>query len=208
MSGWDSLSWEAKRGAVLAQALFVCEICEEADAKDVDHIWPRSLGGTDQRKNLRAACGPCNKSKGNRIYGEDIDRDPTLAVMGVVHHRREALAHSIQASKWAAVAYLVARHGMSTSDAEDAVLAQNLSDISRETLWALVQDERERLVRLTTSTLMESTTTFVEVARSESEECVYGCGISVVPSYAEGPNGHYTRHRENGDSLRLPEVSS
>jgi hypothetical protein len=206
VSGWDSLSWEAKRGAVLSQALFLCEICDDEPATDVDHIWPRSLGGSDQRKNLRAACGPCNKSKGNRIYGDDINRDPTLAVMGVVHHRREALSHIIAACKWSAVAQLVGLHGMDTSEAEDALLALNLTDIPMETLWALVDHERERLVALVAPAAPEPTV--VEVNDGDTEKCIYGCGASVMPSYATGPKGHYTTHAENGDVRMVPDGAS
>lgn len=36
-------------------------------ATDVDHIWPRRLGGEDHVNNLRAACGTCNKAKGDRV---------------------------------------------------------------------------------------------------------------------------------------------
>lgn len=42
----------------------------EADKKalTLDHIIPRSKGGSDKRKNLVTACQPCNQRKGNRIY--------------------------------------------------------------------------------------------------------------------------------------------
>lgn len=61
--GWDSLSWEAKRGAVLAEADFICEKCHES-AGEVDHIWPRAEGGGDDRENLQALCRGCNARKG------------------------------------------------------------------------------------------------------------------------------------------------
>lgn len=102
MSGWDSLSWEAKRGAVLAQALFVCEMCQTADANDVDHIWPRSKGGTDARWNLRAACKRCNRSKGDAVHLADLERDPDLLKFGVNHYEYLAFSSVIEAARWSA----------------------------------------------------------------------------------------------------------
>jgi hypothetical protein len=100
MSGWDSLSWEAKRGAVLAQALFVCEICGEASATQVDHIWPRTLGGSHRRSNLRAACGPCNRQKGGQLWRSDIERQPHLVGDGVNDALRRAASALIDATRW------------------------------------------------------------------------------------------------------------
>lgn len=65
---WSSLAWEAKRGAVLAEAGFVCEMCG-AVATEVDHVWPVTEGGTDDRENLQAACRSCNARKGSRTVG-------------------------------------------------------------------------------------------------------------------------------------------
>lgn len=80
---WLALSWEAKRGAVLAGAGFICEICHDADAVEVDHIWPKNQGGTDQRHNLRAACRACNAKKADKIYTQDLVHNPHLAIQGV-----------------------------------------------------------------------------------------------------------------------------
>ena len=33
-----------------------------------DHIFPRSLGGSDDLDNLRLLCRPCNSKKGARVY--------------------------------------------------------------------------------------------------------------------------------------------
>lgn len=38
---------------------------------EIDHIIPRSLGGTTERDNLWLACSLCNDHKGNRIAAPD-----------------------------------------------------------------------------------------------------------------------------------------
>lgn len=47
-----------------------CEYCGSSIASksdmSIDHIVPRTAGGTHEVSNLRAACGSCNTSKGNR----------------------------------------------------------------------------------------------------------------------------------------------
>ena len=42
-----------------------CSICGAAGVPlHVDHITPRSLGGTDHPSNLRPLCGPCHRRHG------------------------------------------------------------------------------------------------------------------------------------------------
>jgi HNH endonuclease len=59
--------WPSVREYVLERDGRLCQICRFTIASDVDHIWPRRLGGRDHIGNLRAACGPCNKSKSDRV---------------------------------------------------------------------------------------------------------------------------------------------
>jgi diadenosine tetraphosphate (Ap4A) HIT family hydrolase/5-methylcytosine-specific restriction endonuclease McrA len=57
------------RFEVLKQAKFHCELCGiSADVKnlEVDHIIPKSLGGSDELSNFQALCYTCNAQKGNR----------------------------------------------------------------------------------------------------------------------------------------------
>ena len=37
----------------------------------IEHIKPRSQGGSDGLSNLAAACGPCNRSRGNQRAAQD-----------------------------------------------------------------------------------------------------------------------------------------
>jgi 5-methylcytosine-specific restriction endonuclease McrA len=45
----------------------VCTYCGATDRPlQIEHIQPRSQGGSDRISNLTLACGPCNEAKGNR----------------------------------------------------------------------------------------------------------------------------------------------
>jgi ATP adenylyltransferase len=61
------------RYEILKRAAFRCELCgvsADERALDVDHILPRSAGGTDDPENLQALCCLCNTNKG---AGDDAD---------------------------------------------------------------------------------------------------------------------------------------
>lgn len=65
---------------VLKAARGRCELCGvsgEERALDVDHIVPRSRGGTDDLSNLQALCYRCNQVKGNR---DDTDFRASSAI--------------------------------------------------------------------------------------------------------------------------------
>ncbi len=56
------------RYEVLSRAMFKCELCGiSADEKniEVDHIFPKSLGGRDDLTNYQALCYSCNAAKRN-----------------------------------------------------------------------------------------------------------------------------------------------
>jgi len=47
----------------------VCQLCgatRDDDRLEVDHIIPRSRGGSNDPDNLQVLCAPCNRAKGNR----------------------------------------------------------------------------------------------------------------------------------------------
>ena len=57
------------RHGVLARDRHRCVYCG-ARATTIDHLLPRSRGGTWTWLNTVAACGPCNERKGNRTPAE------------------------------------------------------------------------------------------------------------------------------------------
>lgn len=57
------------RRAIFVRDEFECQYCG-AVAENVDHIHPRSKGGTHTWDNVVASCRPCNAKKENRLPGE------------------------------------------------------------------------------------------------------------------------------------------
>lgn len=63
------------RWAIYRRDNFACRLCGELvnfrdycnniDGPTLDHIIPRSLGGSDEIENLRLACRMCNSKRGN-----------------------------------------------------------------------------------------------------------------------------------------------
>ena len=50
-----------KKTSIKKNAGWKCEICNASGVfLNIDHIIPKSLGGTGSRKNLRALCRPCH----------------------------------------------------------------------------------------------------------------------------------------------------
>ena len=59
------------RRAVLARDAYTCQYCgRESAGLTVDHVIPRSRGGSSHWDNIVAACAPCNRKKGNRLPKE------------------------------------------------------------------------------------------------------------------------------------------
>ena len=54
--------WKRIRLQVLNRDAWTCAYCGD-QAKQVDHVWPRSKGGEDTLDNLVAACERCNYAK-------------------------------------------------------------------------------------------------------------------------------------------------
>jgi 5-methylcytosine-specific restriction endonuclease McrA len=61
------------RRTVLARDLYTCQYCAAQPGRadlTVDHVLPRSRGGLTTWENVVAACGSCNRRKGNRTPEE------------------------------------------------------------------------------------------------------------------------------------------
>jgi 5-methylcytosine-specific restriction endonuclease McrA len=61
------MSWDRIRWTVLERDDHTCRYCGRI-ATHVDHIIPRSAGGSDHLWNLVAACQFCNCSKGAKVF--------------------------------------------------------------------------------------------------------------------------------------------
>lgn len=59
------------RKAVLARDSYTCQYCgSESHGLTVDHVVPRSRGGSSAWDNIVAACAPCNRKKGSKLPAE------------------------------------------------------------------------------------------------------------------------------------------
>ena len=77
LPGWtyqrgEQYGWENVKMYVRARDKYTCQYCGAVMPPDleVDHIVPRSRGGTDRPDNLVAACHECNRRKGNQTATE------------------------------------------------------------------------------------------------------------------------------------------
>ncbi len=56
------------RRAVFARDRWTCQYCGHERGKlTVDHVIPRSKGGTQSWENIVTCCAPCNRRKGDRL---------------------------------------------------------------------------------------------------------------------------------------------
>lgn len=60
-------AWVKLRARVMKRDGYLCQACAKAgrvtEATEVDHIVPKSRGGTDAGTNLQALCVPCHATK-------------------------------------------------------------------------------------------------------------------------------------------------
>jgi 5-methylcytosine-specific restriction endonuclease McrA len=69
------------RRAVFARDSWTCQYCGARSNLTVDHVVPRSKGGTSTWDNIVASCAPCNRRKGNllpRQVGMTLTRAPRV----------------------------------------------------------------------------------------------------------------------------------
>lgn len=66
-------SSEAKRkwrNSIKKHWNYKCAYCGSDENLTLDHITPRSKGGSDRITNVLCACNDCNKSKGHQMWSE------------------------------------------------------------------------------------------------------------------------------------------
>ena len=59
--------WRKIRQRIINRDRGLCQMCSN-EGDSVDHIVPRSQGGTDDDDNLQLLCRSCNSSKGGRFF--------------------------------------------------------------------------------------------------------------------------------------------
>lgn len=79
------------RQTVREKANYLCEYCHSperlsANRFTIDHIIPRSVGGSDDISNLALACRRCNERRYNFVAGVDPE---TQEVVPIFNLRRE-----------------------------------------------------------------------------------------------------------------------
>ena len=80
-----------------------CAYCHATNVPlEVDHIRPRSLGGSDRLSNLILACHACNQKKGDRPVEQFLSKKPDLLKM-VLSRAKAPLkdATAVNATRWA-----------------------------------------------------------------------------------------------------------
>ncbi|MBV8384847.1 MAG: HNH endonuclease [Planctomycetaceae bacterium] len=79
-----------------------CAYCSKTDVPlQIEHIIPRSRGGTDRVSNLTLACEPCNRRKGNRPVEGFLKRKPEV-LERVLKRAKAPLkdATAVNATRW------------------------------------------------------------------------------------------------------------
>jgi 5-methylcytosine-specific restriction endonuclease McrA len=72
-------SMRITRRAIFARDRHRCQYCGSDRHLTIDHVVPRSKGGTDTWDNVVTSCAPCNRKKGDRLLhhaGFDLLRHP------------------------------------------------------------------------------------------------------------------------------------
>lgn len=71
----------------------LCEYCHSPERIStsrftIDHLQPRSLGGSDDSENLALACSRCNQRRYNFIVGRDLESAAIVSLFNPRSHSR------------------------------------------------------------------------------------------------------------------------
>ena len=80
-----------------------CAYCQAKEVPlEIDHIRPKSLGGSDRVSNLTLACRPCNQKKGNRPVETFLAKKPDL-LSKILARAKSPLrdAAAVNSTRWA-----------------------------------------------------------------------------------------------------------
>ena len=90
------------RESLLEKWQRTCASCGKADVPlQVEHIHPKSRGGSDRVSNLTLACAPCNRRKGNRPVEDFLESRPEV-LERIKRQARAPLkdATAVDATRW------------------------------------------------------------------------------------------------------------
>lgn len=93
--------WEV-REYLLAKFDRTCQYCKAIDKPlEVEHIQPRSRGGSDRVSNLTLACRDCNQAKGNQ-YIQDFLKGNSSLVSHILKQAKTPLkdAAAVNSTRW------------------------------------------------------------------------------------------------------------
>lgn len=70
---WGNLSSKSRRARLFRKGHRLCIYCQAEltlETSTLEHLVPRSRGGSDDKSNLTLACFPCNNRKGDMTVSE------------------------------------------------------------------------------------------------------------------------------------------
>lgn len=79
---------EIVRQSVRERAHYLCEYCHSpkrssSDMFTLDHVLPKSLGGSDESANLALACRRCNERRYNFVVATDPQTDEEVSMFNL-----------------------------------------------------------------------------------------------------------------------------
>jgi hypothetical protein len=80
-----------------------CAYCDATDARlEIDHVHPRSRGGSNRVSNLALACHSCNQAKGNQDIKDFLSGKPDVLKRVLAKIKKPlADAAAVNATRWA-----------------------------------------------------------------------------------------------------------
>jgi len=85
----STYQWRKIRARILKRDQDTCQRCGQP-GNTVDHIVPRTLGGSDEPSNLQCLCATCNYSKGGRFF--DTPSTP-MTPLGLFTPKNDSITH-------------------------------------------------------------------------------------------------------------------
>ena len=72
---YSDMTYHKHRDYIFRKYKALCWICGR-HGSEIDHVVPKSLGGSDNRINLRVVCSRCNKRRNRKDFAYGYDRLP------------------------------------------------------------------------------------------------------------------------------------